>query len=485
MKKTAIIIAILALFQSLNSQTTVTSFSTLIKTNHNFGLTNPVFDENSPMSYMPSDVDTKGAAFTLNYTNQGGTSFDGYPSGTVGGFKTGGTYYPGNFSACGMPIQIQDLTHELRINWQTFQINANDANDKWWATINVIFDGGTETSQPDTAARDYDLVIQNVSYLQDDFEDLINPGGRYWYFARETPGGAIKPFTVYLDGIAYSWAVRYKFFDYPPGDPNEDKNDKVHIKFIPIDNSNPIPRLDHSLKLFIDTTLDYITYLPLTASELALANQKVAESTLWIKSISAGFEVYEGASTLGNEHFYTTIDNTAPSALTNLSATLQSGSIALNWDESVDSALDFYNIYRSENSGAFSLIASEIRTNSYLDDTIDENLYDYYVTAIDRSFNESSQSNIATVNTLSNNTNFKNLNLKIYPNPTTSELNIQIDGSTINGLMYIYDVTGRLIHHQEIKNTLTKLTLECPEGVYFVKVKSSNGNTMVKQIIKM
>ena len=41
-----------------------------------------------------------------------------------------------------------------------------------------------------------------------------------------------------IEGIEYQWAVRYKFFTYPEGDPNEHKNNKVHLKFIPIDNNH-------------------------------------------------------------------------------------------------------------------------------------------------------------------------------------------------------------------------------------------------------
>jgi hypothetical protein len=377
---------------------TVSKQNTIIKSNHNFGLTNPMFDDGSPMTYDASQVNSKGAAFKFDYTNQGGTDFDGYPSGAVGGFKVNNVYISGNVNACGMPVQIKNLTDKLRINWKVSQSNANNFDDKWWATINVIFDEGTATSEPVDEARDYDLVIQNVSYEQDDFSDLINPGGRYWYFARNS-NGTIKPFTLYLNGNAYQWAVRYKFFDYPAGHVDVDKNDKVHIKFIPIDNAKPIPNLDHSLKQFIDCTKNYIANIPLPANapELALANQKVADENLWIKSISAGYEVYEGSSTLSNDYFYTTLDNTAPTALANLSATSQNTNVILNWAASTDAAFDSYTVYRSTNGGSYTAVASSVRTNSFTDKSLVNGIYDYYVTTKDRSFNESPKSNIANI----------------------------------------------------------------------------------------
>jgi hypothetical protein len=376
--------------------TTVTRFNTLIKPNHNIGLSNPVFDQGSPMTYDAAEVNTKGAAFRCNYTNQGGKDFDGYPSGTIGGFKANNVYSPGNPIVCGMPVQIKNLKDNLRINWKVSQTNANDPGDKWWATINVIFDGGTATSEPIEAERDYDLVIQNVSYEEDDFLDLTKPGGAYWYFARNSDG-SIKPFTVYLSGVAHQWAVRYKFFDYPVGHPDEDKNDKVHIKFIQLDNSKPIPYLDHSLKQFIDCTKSYLSHLRLNAKELALAKLRVAPDDLWIKSVSAGYEVYEGAFTIANDYFYTTIDNTPPPAISNLTSTEQNGGIVLNWGASTDSAFDSYNVYRSTNGGNYNIIASSIRSNNYIDKSVANGIHKYYVTAKDRSFNESSQSNLVTI----------------------------------------------------------------------------------------
>ncbi|MFD0962888.1 T9SS type A sorting domain-containing protein [Pseudofulvibacter geojedonensis] len=482
----AILLNIACVQITLAQVTTVASQNTMIKPNHNYGLTNPLHDENSPMTYNPSEIDTKGAAFSINYTNQGGTSFDGYPNGGIGGFKVGGVYYPGNRSVCGMPIQIQDLAHNLRINWKTSQTNANDADDKWWATINVIFDSGSETSAPVATNRDYDLVIQHISYQQDSFTDLANPGGRYWYFARNTDN-SIKPFVLYINGVAYSWAVRYKFFDYPEGHPKEHKNNKVHIKFIPIDNENPIPNLDHSLKLFIDCTKDYIQYLTLTQDELNLANEKVAEPSLWIKSIQAGYEVYEGSSTLANDYFFMTIDDIAPNSLTNLVAIEQNEGVSLNWDASADEAFDTYTVYRSTNNEAYTELVSGLRTNNYVDNTVGTGLYSYYVTALDRSFNESGQSNVedVTIDVLSVDEEEVTNSIIVYSNPTSDIVNLLIENDKLlNGRIQVFDFMGRFVKSLPIVDKYIQFKLNEASGVYFLKIFRKD-NVITKRVLKL
>jgi hypothetical protein len=485
MKKNVFIVITLLYISSLTigQVTTIDRYSTVIKASHNFGLTNPVFDEGSPMTYNPSEISTKGAAFSLNYTNQEGTSFDGYPSGTIGGYKAGGVYYSGNVSTCGMPVQIQNLTDNLRMNWQTSQINANDADDRWWATINVIFDDGAKNSEPVANNRDYDLVIQNVSYLQDDFADFINPGGRYWYFARNV-NGTIKPYTVYLNGVAYSWAVRYKFFDFPSGDSQEHKNDKVHIKFIPIDNSTPIPTLDHSLKQFIDCTKEYLSFLPLTNDELTLANNKVALDNLWIKSISAGYEIYEGTSTLRNDHFYTTIDNDAPSGIKSLVYSEQTDEITLTWDSSSDIAFDTYTVYRSENDGNYEVIAKDLRVNTFNDSNIDNDNYKYYVTAKDRSFNESLKSNIVIADKTLVTEKIENVRFKMYPNPAKFAIYFKFDNFIPNnGFIEVFDLKGSLVKKVKINGRLTKVDLENRIGLFIAKI-STEKTIFFKKFVK-
>lgn len=450
--------------------TTVTRNSTMIKSNHNFGLTNPVYNEGSDMLYdMDTDTINKyGGAFSLNYINQdGGTNFDGYPSGTIGGYKTGGTYYPSNFATSGMPIQIQYLGNDLRIKWKTFQENANDADDKWWATINVIFDSTAADQQPQVENRLYDVVIQFEKYELESFIDKANDGnGAYWWFARN-PDTTIIPFVLTIEGVEYKWAIRYKYFEYPSGDPNFYKNEKVHVKFIPFNNTLP-SELNHPLKRFIDASKSYIDSIPLLpTAEKTLANLRVADPNLWIKSISAGYEVYDGTSTLGQEYFYTILDNTNPNAPVNLSAVDVNNEVQLNWDIDSTDSYESYTVYRSENEGAYSVLASSIYTNSFIDTTVNiGNAYDYYVTVLDRSFNESAQSNISSISVLSVLDNEIVKSIRLYPNPVQNTLYLQGDFDSKN--IEVYDVLGHRINVRVEDNQIDVNSLK--SGLYFVKI---------------
>ena len=406
---------------------TITSFTTVIKPNHNISLENPLFNEGSIMTYDNNSemIDSIGAAFSIDYINQdGGANFDGYPSGTIGGVRKGGTYYPGNFSACGMPVQLQNLEHDFRLKWKTFQINADDADDKWWATINIIFDLGDSNLYPLETERDYDLVIQFERYEQDELKDNANNGGAYWWFARDSFGD-IKPFSLMIKGVEYQWAIRYKFFSYEEEHPNAHKNNKVHIKFIPIDNNHIPSELDHPLKRFVDATVDYLQYVNLPNEELSLANEKVANPNLWVKSVSAGYEVYSGNSTLGQDYFYTIVDNNAADYPLNLTLAYTNDNIKLDWDTHPTDNYESYTVYRSENGGEFTKLDSLVYTNTFEDSTIVNGAnYEYYVTVLDRSFNESSPSN--TVNTITVSTNnYSSSNVSIYPNPASNALMIQ------------------------------------------------------------
>jgi len=465
---------------------TVTSFTTVIKPNHNISLENALYDEGSFMTYDSSSamINLNGAAFSIDYINQdGGTNFDGYPSGSIGGVRKSGVYYPGNYSACGMPVQLQSLEHDFRLKWKTFQINADDVDDKWWATINVIFDIGDSNLFPVDTARDFDIVIQFQRYEQDALTDNPNTGGAYWWFARDS-NGVIEPFSLMIEGVEYQWAIRYKFFNYGAGNPNSHKNNKVHIKFIPIDNNHIPSELDHPLKRFVDATVDYLQYVNLPAAELNLANQKVANPNLWVKKVSAGYEVYSGNSTLGQDYFYTIVDNITPDEPTNLTLTPLANSFVLNWDTHPTDNYESYTVYRSANGGQFTKLDSLVYTNTFEDSTIVNGVdYEYYITVLDRSFNESSPSN--TVNTITLSTsNYSNYKVSIYPNPTSNTVRL-VGKIEFSGDISIYNNLGQNItkhtNVSKVNNNLVIIDLSnLNSGFYYIKTKTT-ANKVYKQ----
>ena len=517
MKKIVSLLFVVISHINIYSQTTVTERVTVLDANHNYILTNDLFEETipSPMTYEPADVSTKGAAFEVVYHNSdGGSNVDGYPSGKVGSYKKGGTYYPGVFAACGMPAQIQNIDINYRIKWKPYQLGVDGPNDHWWATINVIFDSGAQNDEPVSADRDYDLVIEFQRYEEYDFVDKpkktdAGQGGAYNWICRDgfvDDGNGnniapIHPFEVVLEGTTYQFAVRYKFFNYPVGSDQKklDKNNKVHIKFITLDYTNVMPFLDHPLKSFIDATKTYYSlYIDgLPTAEEDLANQKVGLDDLWVKAIAAGYEVYKDAGDnngndlnngiiLGQEYFLTVIDNNAPTVVTNLSITGGQTNPTLTWNASTDAAsvntsIAIYKIYRSINGGAYTLLSDTIYQEIYTDTTVQNGfLYSYYVTAEDRSFNESTQSNAVSLSTLSIASEELKKIIHIYPNPVNDILSISYQGN-INTVQ-IFDLTGKEV--LQIKNpTMTIDISQLKSSIYILKIITDNG-VSTKKLIK-
>jgi len=261
----------------------------------------------SSMSYCESDVDELGGIFRLNYIDTGKdalSSMDGYPSTTIGGVASGKDWIIGDKSQTGMPVKLSKLGREEKIivEWEVSQKNAYDADDKWHATINCIFDSN-ETGKPTLANRNYDLVIQSDSHnTEDGFEDDDNTGEnnevRAHYYARKD--GKILPFTINIDGKDYSYAVRYKIFH------TGNKNNKIHVKYTPLDKANTPRKFKYDIQKFIENSKKFIKYT-------ALKNQGIekykdykstlAKGSLYLKAINAGYEVYEGNSVLKNDLF--------------------------------------------------------------------------------------------------------------------------------------------------------------------------------------
>lgn len=246
-----------------------------------------------------------GGSYVVDYKDQGGTGMDSYPSITIGSTKIGGGYIVADKNVVGMPVRISEISPTLNFDFQTSQQYANETTDKWMASINFIFDNyGPETADVMDADRDYDLVVmhqsKNFNESLDDNPLTAQTSGAYWYFARNADG-TIKPYNLRIGTTTYTYAVRYKFFNYPVGDANEDKNDKIHVKFIPYGNLPSVLKVN--VKEIIQASKDFVVYAKLPTAQINLAKANIAVPNALLKSISAGYEVYTGESLLSIDKF--------------------------------------------------------------------------------------------------------------------------------------------------------------------------------------
>lgn len=75
-------------------------------------------------------------------------------------------------------------------------------------------------------------------------------------------------------------------------------------------------------------------------------------------------------------------------------------------------------------------------------------------------------------------------NLKLYPNPSSSILNIEINTVITNAQIEVYDLLGKKVFNQSIEsNDTSKIDVsEWETGLYLVKISSENGNQIIRFI---
>ncbi|MEM9836330.1 MAG: T9SS type A sorting domain-containing protein, partial [Bacteroidota bacterium] len=76
--------------------------------------------------------------------------------------------------------------------------------------------------------------------------------------------------------------------------------------------------------------------------------------------------------------------------------------------------------------------------------------------------------------------------LKIYPNPTSGELQITIQQATMTSLT-LFNATGQLVLHQHpLASQSKRLTLtDIPNGIYCLKITLADGGTALRRIVKI
>ena len=216
----------------------------------NYSIKNYLNHDFSTMYYFQELFsENYGGSYVLEYVDEGGQGMDSYPNIVIGGTKVGGTYHPSDENAVGMPVKLSHISETLSFDFKTSQENAHDSDDKWMSSINFIFDNyGTEDTELVNDDRDYDLVVMHEYHnFNDSLEEnplTSNTNSTHWYFARNT-NGSLKPYVMNMDGINYSYAVRYKFFINSGA-----KNNKTHVRFMPIGDEYIPPVLKVNVKKY-------------------------------------------------------------------------------------------------------------------------------------------------------------------------------------------------------------------------------------------
>ena len=73
------------------------------------------------------------------------------------------------------------------------------------------------------------------------------------------------------------------------------------------------------------------------------------------------------------------------------------------------------------------------------------------------------------------------VDFNIYPNPVNDNLSIQVKGDNI---VYIYNITGQLLSTHQIVNNKTINVTNLSQGIYFIKIENTNGQTGVQRFVK-
>ncbi|WP_350288040.1 T9SS type A sorting domain-containing protein [uncultured Croceitalea sp.] len=79
------------------------------------------------------------------------------------------------------------------------------------------------------------------------------------------------------------------------------------------------------------------------------------------------------------------------------------------------------------------------------------------------------------------------LNLSVYPNPTTSQLNVNIEQQGAIKQLFFYTMNGSRVSAPQLRSTAYSSTHDVarlPNGMYLVVIELENGERITKKIIK-
>jgi hypothetical protein len=74
---------------------------------------------------------------------------------------------------------------------------------------------------------------------------------------------------------------------------------------------------------------------------------------------------------------------------------------------------------------------------------------------------------------------------KVYPNPTSGIINIEIPSLTEKTTLSVYDLQGRMVYTQETNQVENTISLEgIQDGVYLIQIDNTAGSITKKIVLK-
>jgi len=191
------------------------------------------------------------------------------------------------------------------------------------------------------------------------------------------------------------------------------------------------------------------------------------------------------------------IDNIFPAIPQQLMASVEGETVELNWDISSDEDFSYYNVYRQDQSSLEAATIFETENNNYSDNIDIDGDYQYWVTAVDVSGNESDPSEPAMV-TLGVQEDLMPMEFALmqnYPNPFNPSTQIMYSlPKTSLVKIIIYDMLGSKVRtlysgvqDAGYKNVLWNATNETGDpvsaGMYIYTIEAESFFASKKMIL--
>ncbi len=211
---------------------------------------------------------------------------------------------------------------------------------------------------------------------------------------------------------------------------------------------------------------------------------------------SYGFNITSDTASKGNNRFALIFTNAAANPLpvnfTNIGATKNGNSVAVNWHVTSEINIVSYQVERSTDAKSFVSINTVKASNSSSYQSDDNQLPEdatslyYRIKAVEKN-GTVIYSNIVKLST--DNSSISTIN--IYPNPVKDKINVSIAKSMINSNSYhvkVLSLAGKVVAEfasiSSVNNKLGIPAAHLASGVYMLDLTDENGNSQVKKFIK-